>query len=194
MEGVLVQAVNNGASDLVGQVRKVSRYADLALVGVPEVRGFIIDGFGIFFEVRVPAMSPTFSTYWQQQVARPRQQVRAQSVPMAGNGQQGPQQQVPPVAPIDPMLLSDPNAAYTQTVKAKLLDAMLESSGALRIPPDQFLLVAASDNTPPDPRFPNDRTDSRTVMFKVQSRALSDYHEKRITLEAAQKLVTITED
>jgi hypothetical protein len=189
MEGVLVSAVNNGASDLINKARRVTRNADMMLVGAPDVRGFIIDGYGILFVVRVPAMSPVFTNYWQRQV-RPTQQVRAQSLP-AGNV---PAEAVPPVVPIDPMLLSDPNAVYTQTVKAKLIDAMLESSGPLRIPADQFLIVAASDNTPPDPRFPADRTDSQTVMFRVKSRDLSDFHEKKITVEAARKLVTITEN
>ena len=57
MEGVLERAVANGADNLMRQVKNVM--PDVAmLTGAPEVRGFRLDGYGVFFDVEVPALRP----------------------------------------------------------------------------------------------------------------------------------------
>jgi hypothetical protein len=55
MEGVLERAVSNGADNMLRQMRAVMADAPM-LTGVPEVRGFRLDGYGIFFDVEVPAL------------------------------------------------------------------------------------------------------------------------------------------
>ena len=55
MEGVLERAVSNGAENLLRQVRTVMPDAPM-LSGVPQVRGFRLDGYGVFFDVEVPAL------------------------------------------------------------------------------------------------------------------------------------------
>ena len=55
MEGVLERAVSNGAENLLRQVRTVMPDAPM-LSGVPKVRGFRLDGYGVFFDVEVPAL------------------------------------------------------------------------------------------------------------------------------------------
>ena len=55
MEGVLERAVSNGADSMLRQMRAVMADAPM-LTGVPEVRGFKLDGYGIFFDVEVPAL------------------------------------------------------------------------------------------------------------------------------------------
>ena len=55
MEGTLERAVLNGADNLLRQVRAVIPDAPM-LTGTPEVRGFRLDGYGIFFDVEVPAL------------------------------------------------------------------------------------------------------------------------------------------
>jgi hypothetical protein len=57
MEGVLERAVANGADNMLRQMRAVMADAWM-LTGVPEVRGFRLDGYGIFFDVEVPALRP----------------------------------------------------------------------------------------------------------------------------------------
>jgi hypothetical protein len=55
MEGVLERAVENGATRLVRQVRRVM--PDMLLVsGAPEARGFRLEGYGVFFDVEVPVL------------------------------------------------------------------------------------------------------------------------------------------
>ena len=55
MEGILERAVSNGADNLFRQVRSVMPDAPM-LSGVPEVRGFRLEGYGLFFDVEVPAL------------------------------------------------------------------------------------------------------------------------------------------
>jgi hypothetical protein len=55
MEGVLERAVSNGADNMLRQMKAVMPDAPM-LTGVPEVRGFRLDGYGAFFDVEVPAL------------------------------------------------------------------------------------------------------------------------------------------
>src|SRR5690606_312429 len=55
MEGVLERAVSNGAENLLRQVRTLMPDAPM-LSGVPKVRGFRLDGYGMFFDVEVRAL------------------------------------------------------------------------------------------------------------------------------------------
>ncbi len=58
MEGVLEKAVQNGAAILSRQVRSIAPDV-MFLTGAAQVRGFRLDGFGVFFDVEVPALQPT---------------------------------------------------------------------------------------------------------------------------------------
>jgi hypothetical protein len=55
MEGTLERAVQIGADNLLRQVKAVVPDPPM-LTGVPEVRGFRLDGYGIFFDVGVPML------------------------------------------------------------------------------------------------------------------------------------------
>jgi hypothetical protein len=55
MEGVLERAVMNGADNLLRQVETVMPDAAV-LSGQPQVRGFRLDNYGVFFDVEVPAL------------------------------------------------------------------------------------------------------------------------------------------
>jgi len=58
MEGALERAVQNGAAVLSRQVRALSPDA-MFLTGGAQVRGFRLEGYGVFFDVEVPALRPT---------------------------------------------------------------------------------------------------------------------------------------
>lgn len=55
MEGTLERAVLNGADNLLRRMRAVTPDAPM-LGGIPQVRGFRLDGYGIFFDVGVPLL------------------------------------------------------------------------------------------------------------------------------------------
>ena len=55
MEGVLERAVQEGANRLSRQVQRLM--PDMLLIsGGPQVRGFRLDGYGVFFDVEVPVL------------------------------------------------------------------------------------------------------------------------------------------
>lgn len=55
MEAVLERAVGNGADNVLRQVKNVMPDQPM-LAGAPQVRGFRLDGYGLFFDVEVPLM------------------------------------------------------------------------------------------------------------------------------------------
>jgi hypothetical protein len=57
MEGVLERAVANGADNMFRGVRRVMPMAEgLRLIGAPQVSGFRLEGYGVFFDVEVPQL------------------------------------------------------------------------------------------------------------------------------------------
>lgn len=68
VEGALERAVQNGAAILSRQVRAFSPDA-MFLTGAAQVRGFRLDGYGVFFDVEVPALRPTVAWTLRAMVA-----------------------------------------------------------------------------------------------------------------------------
>ena len=208
MEGVLERAVANGADNLMRQVKSVM--PDVAmLTGAPEVRGFRLDGYGVFFDVEVPALRPPIA--WTLRyvdgnrlavnaaLAQLRAMVLEQPVQERArletlvrqleqrNVSQGPSQ-------VDPEVVRDPNEAYTRAVKEALVDAMIESSGHLNLGPEEWLTVAARDNVPNDPLVPGDATDLKSVIFKIKGSDLAAFRSGQLTLEKARERVLAEEN
>jgi hypothetical protein len=68
MESVLESAVANGADSLMRAVRVVMPPDALMLTGAPSARGFHLEGYGLFFDVEVPAFRPTMAWTLRQLV------------------------------------------------------------------------------------------------------------------------------
>jgi hypothetical protein len=68
MESVLESAVANGADSLMRRVRAVMPPDALMLTGAPSARGFRLEGYGVFFDVEVPAFRPTMAWTLRQMV------------------------------------------------------------------------------------------------------------------------------
>jgi hypothetical protein len=222
MEGALERAVSNGAQNMLRQVRAVMPDPWM-LTGAPEARGFRLDGYGVFFDVEVPALRPPVT--WplrmlyrdsNQRVAdelrammvdldpRQREQfsqlvkrLELQSQGVASlQAQAGLEQQLAgaPSTPRQPeVVIDDPEARYTQEVKAALVDAMIEYSSPLTIGSEEWLTVAARDNLPKDPLVPSDTTDFSTVTFRVKGSDLGAYRAGRMTLDEVRKKVEVRE-
>jgi hypothetical protein len=212
MEGVLERAVANGADNLLRQVKHVMPDVPM-LTGAPEVRGFRLDGYGVFFDVEVPALRLPLAwtlryvvdgnrlavnTAFAQirallleQPPQDRARLEALVRQMEERNQQ-PQAIAPP--DVDPAVVRDPNEAYTRAVKEALVDAMLESSGPLNLGPDEWLTIAARDNVPNDPLVPGDSTDLQSVIFKVKGSDLAAFRSGAITIEQARTRVKAEEN
>ena len=212
MEGVLERAVANGADNLLRQVKHVMPDVPM-LTGAPEVRGFRLDGYGVFFDVEVPALRLPLAWTLRYIVDGNRLAVSAALAQLRAMAvEQPPQererletlfrqmearnmQQVPASSPqVDPAVVRDPNEAYTRAVKEALIEAMLESSGPLNLGPDEWLTIAARDNVPNDPLVPGDSTDLQTAIFKVKGSDLAAFRAGHITLEQARARVKAEEN
>ena len=241
MEGVLERAVQLGVDNLRRRVRAVMPDDALLQGGVPQVRGFRLEGYGVFFDVEVPALRRSLA--WSlrtmnqtgmalardlaqmrafvQAIADPRvraefdrtllriQQQMGPTPPVLADrvASQGPvvtAQSVPPptvvgqpesaaVLPqVDPLLLNDPSEAYTQEVKAAVIDAMIENSGPLVLGDDEWLTIAARDNAPIDPFMTGD-PDVMTLVLRIRGSDLNAFRAGRLTLEQVRSRVEIGE-
>lgn len=252
MEGVLERAVQNGVDNLRRKVRAVMPDDALIQGGLPQVRGFRLEGYGVFFDVEVPGLRPSMAWTLRtlndtglslaRDLARMRAYVQslpdarmradldrtlqriqrgigpvppvgaeraasqpgaatavaAQSVDPAGSAPPAPVAMpatapaVPPAPAIDPALLADPNDAYTEEVKAALVDAMLDYSGALVIGAEEWLTVAAKGNEPGDP-FTQGNPDARTILLRIKGSELGAFRSGRAAREEVRKRVEIRE-
>jgi hypothetical protein len=246
MEGVLEHAVQVGVDNLRRRLRAIVPDDALLQGGAPQVRGFRLDGYGVFFDVEVPALRQSLA--WsirtinetgnalardfaamrafmraipdprvqaefdrtlrrvQQQVspapqapalasAAPAGQVSAQTVgsqaitPQSGGA---PEPDIPAAAEIDPALVNDPSDAYTEEVKAAVIDAMIENSGSLVLGDNEWLTVAARDNAPTAPFISGDPA-VVTLVLRIQGSDLSAFRAGQLTLEQVRSRVQIGE-
>ena len=95
MEGVLVQAVRLGAEIVSNELERFEPAGATVLQGVPRARGFVLDGYGVFFDVEIPDMNQ--SVVWSMMsVQRDRQlgnafdslRTAVESIPEGPNRQQ----------------------------------------------------------------------------------------------------------
>jgi hypothetical protein len=68
MESVLESAVANGADSLMRAVRAVMPPDAMMLTGAPSARGFRLEGYGVFFDVEVPAFRRSMAWTLRQMV------------------------------------------------------------------------------------------------------------------------------
>ena len=256
MEAVLERAVQMGVENLRRRVAAVMPDDALVQGGAPQVRGFRLDGYGVFFDIEVPALRQSLA--WsirtmnetsaalardlaamrayvqaipdprvkaefertlrrvQQQVspapqapllaaapgagptvstqavgAQPvgsRETVTAQSLVIAPEAVET----APAPAEVDPAVLNDPSDAYTEEVKAAVINAMIENSGPLALGDDEWLTVAARDNAPTGP-FIAGSPDVVTLVLRVRGSDLSAFRAGRLTLEQVRSRVQIGE-
>ena len=232
MEGVLETAVQLGAKRLIQQVQAVS--PDMLIIGgTARARGFVLDGYGVFFDVDVPAMRRSIAWSFRtldrpdrglelaaqtirrhiaslrdqrarreieealQRIVRTAAPLGAsESVAAAAERVEGSAEGDAPAqagpAPGTPSVLDDPGLAYTNEVKAALIDAMLEYGGAsIPIGDNEWLTVAARDS---ESRLGIvDRYDVSTIVLRVRGSDLAAFRAGRLSKEAAIARVDVRE-
>jgi len=255
MEGVLERAVQLGVDNLRRRVRAVMPDDALLQGGAPQVRGFRLDGYGVFFDVEVPALrqslawsirtmnetsnalardlaamrayvqaipDPRVKAEFERTLRRVQQQVSpAPQAPLMAAAAGGPAisaqsvgaqpvgaresvtaQSVVPITPqavdtasapaADAAVLNDPSDAYTEEVKAAVIDAMIENSGPLVLGDNEWLIVAARDNAPSAP-FISGGADVVTLVLRIKGSDLIAFRAGRLTLEQVRSRVQIGE-
>lgn len=201
MQNALELAVQSGASDLLGQMSRVTRVPPFAqLNGQPQAHGFELPGWGMFFYVRVPGMSATVLSALailavpEDRAPRPPSGV-VPAVPVGIPGEAA----APPVSPVDPParvqsadfdVLENPDPHYVEAVRLALIDSMLEDSRALRLQPSDRLTIAVRKEGGISALDPS--AEVRTMYFQVTGADLAAYHQDRIALEEARSRVIVT--
>ena len=190
MEGLLARAGTVAADTIARRLQELEP-ALQAFIGPSRARGFIMDGYGIFFHVEVPALSGT--VVWTQMAQQrdtqignalntmkraladmpdsPSRQEAARAMAVLTR-QAGPVKANAEVTAANVSALSsaavwDPNEEYKQEVRRELIDAILNHSLPLNVAPDQWLEVGAHmSETPQSQR-------GTTLMIRVKGSDLA---------------------
>jgi hypothetical protein len=199
MESILVQAVRLGAEEVGRQLEKFEPTGLTVLTGTPRARGFVLDGYGVFFDVEIPDMSQ--SVVWSLMVVQrdrqvgnaldslnsaitalpagqPRQQVEAAAqliskvvAPPAAPRATEPGQPPPGRIAAATVAVPDPNELYSESVKSALVDAMMTMQVSLGA--DEWLTVAARATE--SPVSAAGVSDSMTIILRVKGSDLAAY-------------------
>jgi hypothetical protein len=234
MEAVLARSVQNGADMVLRQVSDVMPDRP-QLAGAPQVRGFRLEGYGVFFHVQVPTLIlpitwPIRQLVQESETRAATQTLQRMFAEVSALGGQGerlqqlmlqlqmqidasnprgraagrvaaatvagslPGQPLPPTANVDPRVMADPHAAYTEQVKEALIRAMLESSQALAIAPTEWLVIAARDDEPSSPFLLGNTIDFSTWIMRVRGSDLAGLRAGTLTQEEARARVEIRQE
>lgn len=224
MEGVLERAVQVGVDSLRRELG-AAMSDDMLLVagGGPQARGFPLEGYGILFDVEVPAVRPSLAwslrtmnetaAMFTRDLAQMRERIRQavtdepmrtelervllriqqQAVPMAGRTQAPVAVADDPSRTEEPGPSIDPGEAYTEAVKVALVDAMVENSGSLMIGADEWLTVAARDNSQNSRFVASDPSVAGTIMMSVKGSDLAAFRVGRLDADEIRRRVEIRE-
>jgi hypothetical protein len=252
MESVLERYVQLGARRLSQQVQTIS--PDMLFIGgAARARGFQLDGYGVFFNVEVPALRRSVAWSFRQMgrtdggieaamasLKRNLGQVSNQAVrremeadiqrlarlvgpvppppgalPSVGAqavaastqgpppGQPGPTPGQPGAQPTPPgaemsglspqlaAIIDDPGLAYTNEVKAALIDAMLDYGTPIPISDTEWLTIAARDDN--SRLGGGDPYDVSTVMLRIRGSDLAAFRAGTLSRADAIARVEVRE-
>jgi hypothetical protein len=218
MEGVLAQAVRLGAQEVIAEMEKFEPAGVTALNGTPRARGFVLDGYGVFFDVEIPNLNQ--SLVWSvmtvqrdRQVGRDLDLLRnaLEAMPQGPNREQAVQalqqvsktvgpsspsrpsaQDAPPpgqVSAASAVPMPDPDAMYTEAVKNSLIDAMLDYTLQMNLGAEEWLTVAARASD--GPLSPTGLSDSITIILQVKGSDLAVYHADKSKREEILQRVKV---
>lgn len=183
-EGTLERAVTNAARNVAKDVQEhTSNAADFTTTEA-HARGFILDGYGVFVYVEVPALdlNLTLTLLEHQKGANPVSSrppdMKADSVPAIPNAAREAWQAV-----------QDTGEKYRNEVKLQLTDAMLDFTKNLELQPNEWLSVAARGSD--GPLAPGEILQRPTVVLRIKGSDLSAYLAGRLTRDEARTKVEV---
>ena len=186
-EGTLERAVTNAARHVAKDVQSRTSNANF-FSGEARAKGFILDGYGVFVYVEIPALDLTMSIMIDQ---LDKQQQRGEPGPVSNNPEGKPEPKVRmPATSIEALQgVMDTGEKYRNEVKLALMDAMLDFSKNLQLKPDEWLSVAARGSE--GALTPGEIFQLNTVVLRVKGSDLADYLAGRLTQEEARAKVEL---
>jgi len=210
MERVLEGAVEHGAANFRERLQTLfpDAPAQLLILDNPRVRGFRLDGYGVFFDVEVPSANGTLTwalrTLDQAAPASPAAPVAASGpAPRLPNPRRAagtapaPDRTVtaasaapkPAQAPAeDDKILDNPNDAYRAEVVQALADAMLDYGGPLSVSNEEWITIAAR-GIQDRPRATPVDNDGQTVIIRVRGADLSAFRAGQLSRDEVMRRV-----
>jgi hypothetical protein len=216
MEGILTSAVRSGAEDLASRMRSLNPSVTL-FTGHARARGFLLDGYGVFFDVEIPdmlesvawmiqsmerdlTMTSMLDTLKRALAEMPNSPNRMQAEQALGALQRvaGPRPQLASPNAAAPgaiaaasvnVMPENPHEAYTESVKSALIDAMLDYSLPIDLQPDEWLSVAARSSG--SPMATDQVYETVTIVLRVKGSDLSAYHADRSKRDEIRKRVEV---
>ena len=217
VERVLEGAVEHGVANLRERLQAVApdAPAQLLILDNPRVRGFRLDGFGVFFDVEVPSLNGTLT--WSLRtldpgglatpaavsapmptpsvtpiLPNPRRAAGAAGVPDrpvgAASAAPRPAQNGAANVPPDDRVLDNPNEAYRAEVVQALADAMIDFSGPLSVPDGEWLAIGAR-GIQDRPRLGPADNDAQTVMIRVRGADLKAFRAGQMSRDEVIKRI-----
>jgi hypothetical protein len=111
----------------------------------------------------------------KQEVQQAFKRVQQQVTPLPGTRPASALDGAPPPGLVAPAtvdnIMDDPGGQYTEAVKNALIDAMLDYSRAMNIGPEEWLTVAARDDS--GPLVPNQIYESMTILLRIKGSDLA---------------------
>ena len=175
MEGTLMNAVKLGAQNTASEIRRMEPNIVMFSSAPVRAHGTYLEDYGVFFQVEIPSVIPSVASLVEQlardRMARPNQNP-AQPTALSGSASQA---------------LMNPDAHYVESVKQRLIDAMVRQSNSLELRPDEWLTVAARDGS----EAPGQLSQPSTMILRIKGSDLGEYFAGRITVQEARKRVEV---
>jgi hypothetical protein len=96
---------------------------------------------------------------------------------------------VPEPADAPPPVIANPSAAYTTAVQTAIVDAMLDYGSTLKLADEEWLTVAARENS--DSMLDGDLTETVTITLRVRATDLEAFKAGRLTRDDVRSRVEV---
>jgi hypothetical protein len=173
LEGVLAKAVRLGAAATAREIQNVQPGIRMFTTAPVKAHGTYLEGYGVFFQVEVPQTMSSFVSLMESVAAG--NQLRASAAQRAAVGD------IPPEAS------ASPDALYVESVKAHLIDAMLEYSRSLQLRPEEWLTVAAREAE----EAPGQIEEPSLMVLRIRGADLAEFLAGRLTPLEVRKRVQV---
>jgi hypothetical protein len=187
-EGTLVGAVKKAAAHVAGEVQAHTSNATF-FTGDARAKGFILDGYGVFVYVEIPALDLTLTLMADQLERDAQRKAEADPVSSRPADTKAPEPRLAPTNREVLQAVMETGQKYRDQVKLELTDAMLDFTKNLELKPDEWLSVAArgSDGA----LTPGEVFQLKTVVLRVKGSDLADYLAGRLTRDEARAKVEV---
>jgi hypothetical protein len=193
MESVIENHVRQGAQEVATRAQGVMPVGVL-FIGEPKAKGFPLDNYGVVFDVEIPEIRE--SAVLLNQFSRPNLVAPPAAGSQVVSSTTVGKTRATGVVEADPMakspvtgdpFLADPNQFYRDTIKQKLVDAMLDYSKALDIGANETLSIVARGED--DPIRTSMYNDSKIMILRIKGSDLASFYSGKISRDEARKLV-----